>query len=290
MVKSGFLVIDKPEGYTSHDVVARLRHFYKTKKIGHTGTLDPNVTGVLPIAIGKATRAIEYLEDTKAYDAEMTLGIETDTLDRWGTVVKRGSTDVSEALIRKVFDDFIGLQMQIPPMYSAVHVQGVRLHQLARVGKEVDRPARQIEIHAMGIKEIDGSRIRFNVSCSAGTYIRQLISDMGKAMGTFAHLSELRRSRSGIFLLKDAYSLDKIEAMNYEERNGLLLPIDSAIDLPQIGLDEKHGFALRNGQRLPIRHEDTEAIKTYAGGVFYGVASVKDGLMKMNKLFLEDES
>lgn len=288
MVKSGFLVVDKPQGYTSHDVVARIRRFFQTKKVGHTGTLDPNVTGVLPLAIGKATRAIQYLESSKSYSATMTLGTETDTHDIWGQVVEKGPDHVSESVIRQVFEDFIGPQMQTPPMYSAVQVDGVRLHQLARAGKVIERPAKEIEIYRMEITEMDGGGIAFNVSCSAGTYIRQLIADMGRAMGTFAHLSALRRTQAGHFTLEQAHSLDQIESMGLDQRYNLLLPIDQAIDLARIDLPSQHAFALQNGQRIRVQEADQDALKVYVDGVFYGVASIGAGLLKIDKLFLED--
>lgn len=288
MVKSGFLVIDKPQAYTSHDVVARIRSFYQTKKVGHTGTLDPNVTGVLPVAIGKATRAIQYLDSTKAYAATMTLGSETDTHDAWGQVVERGPAQVPELVIRKIFSEFTGPQLQTPPMYSAVQVDGVRLHQLARAGKVIDRPAKEIVIHQLEITDLDGSAIAFNVSCSSGTYIRQLIADMGRAMGTVAHLSALQRTRAGIFTLAEAHSLDQIEKMDLHQRYGLLLPIDGALDLPRIDLSSRHAFALKNGQRVQVKEADRTALKAYVGGVFYGVASIQSSLLKIDKLFLEE--
>jgi tRNA pseudouridine55 synthase len=218
----GFLNINKPAGWTSHDVVARLRKVLGTDlksvpsrlKIGHTGTLDPAATGVLPICLGKATKLARFLTETdKEYRAVMRLGETTDTQDATGKILsRRPIEDVTEDRIREILALFRGAIRQIPPMYSAVKVEGQRLYKAARAGREVDRAPRTIVIHRLELVRIEGPDVTLEVSCSKGTYIRTLCADIGERLGPGAHLHRLERTRSGPFRLEDAATLSEVEA------------------------------------------------------------------------------
>ncbi len=235
----GILNINKPAGMTSHDVVAELRRILREKKVGHTGTLDPDATGVLPVCLGKATKIIQFLQDDeKGYEGTITLGIVTDTLDAKGRVLRISDNDRAELDdVRNVFRNFVGEIDQIPPMVSAIKVQGKRLYRIARQGKVVSRKPRKVHIYDLelldlyeapcpllrdqqlaegtGIQDVDPSRpftmIDFRVRCSRGTYVRALAADIGDALGCGAHISRLVRTRSGVFELRDSVSLEEIQ-------------------------------------------------------------------------------
>ncbi|ANA40414.1 pseudouridine synthase [Geobacter anodireducens] len=211
----GFIVIDKPAGLTSHDVVARVRRTLRQKKAGHTGTLDPFATGVLPVAVGEGTKAIPYLdESTKVYRATLMLGAATDTQDHTGQVVHAGDWQHLESqTVRDVISSFTGKLSQLPPMFSALKRDGVPLYKLARTGREVEREPREIEIFSLVIDAIDLPLVTFTLSCSRGTYVRTLAHDMGERLGCGAHLTELRRLSSGLFDLDRAISLERLSAL-----------------------------------------------------------------------------
>ncbi len=209
----GVLVVDKPAGMTSHDVVHRLRKALKTRRIGHTGTLDPMATGVLPVAVGEGTRTVQFLmEEQKGYRATLRLGETTDTQDAEGQVLERRSTEgVTPEAVLEAARRFVGTLRQIPPMYSALKKDGVPLYKLARKGIEVEREPREVEIARLEILEIDLPSVTLEVDCSKGTYIRTLAHDLGQTLGCGAHLTALRRIRSGRFLEGDALPLAEIE-------------------------------------------------------------------------------
>lgn len=211
---NGFLVVDKPVGITSHDVVARVRRAFGMKRVGHTGTLDPFATGVLPVALGAGTKAIPFLDEAvKEYQAVMRLGTATDTLDITGSVISTGDwSHVSKALIMETFAGFTGSIAQIPPMYSAVKQGGVPLYRLARKGETVERQERQVVIHSIVVDRLNFPDVTFTVRCSRGTYIRTLADDIGKALGCGAHLVELRRKASGLFDLAMAIPFAALSA------------------------------------------------------------------------------
>jgi len=213
-VPDGFLVVDKPAGITSHDVVARVRRTFGMKRVGHTGTLDPFATGVLPVALGAGTKAIPYLDETiKEYQAVMRLGAATDTLDVTGAIVAGGDwSHVTAALIQELFSRFTGSITQIPPMYSAVKQGGVPLYRLARKGETVERQERRVTIHSMVIDRLALPDVAFTVRCSRGTYIRTLADDIGRSLGCGAHLVELRRTASGLFDLSMAIPFAALSA------------------------------------------------------------------------------
>ncbi|AJE03278.1 tRNA pseudouridine(55) synthase TruB [Geobacter pickeringii] len=207
----GFIVLDKPVGITSHDVVSAVRRTLRQKKAGHTGTLDPFATGVLPVAIGEGTKAIPFLDEgIKEYQATMVLGSVTDTQDCTGTVIRQSEwEDLAPERIVAAIQSFVGRQSQLPPMFSAVKRNGVPLYKLARKGEEVERTARDIEIYSIAVELVELPLVTFTVSCSRGTYVRALASDIGEALGCGAHLTALRRTKSGPFVIDHALRLDE---------------------------------------------------------------------------------
>jgi tRNA pseudouridine55 synthase len=268
----GVLIVDKPSGWTSHDVVAKLRKLLAIRKVGHTGTLDPSATGVLVMCLGKATRIAEYLVgDDKAYRATLRLGIATDTQDATGAVVQRWSGPLpGETTIRAVMDGFVGPGRQVPPMYSAVKIGGVPLYKTARSGRTVPRPSRDCIIHELKILSVapqassddagDGAAsdvvdVGFEVVCSKGTYIRTLCADMGEALGVGGHLTRLVRLRVGRFLLEEALSLESLARLVEEDRLSTRMhSLASALEnLPSFILDSHAFEAVRHGRSLPAR-------------------------------------
>lgn len=253
----GIIVIDKEVGMTSHDVVAKVRRIMKMKRVGHSGTLDPAVSGVLPVCLGKGTRMVEYLQDMpKEYVAELTLGVSTDTEDQTGTITE--STKVGslpEKEIQRVAESFIGEIEQIPPMYSAVKVDGKRLYQLAREGREVERKPRKAHIYQLDILSTDLKKptpvVRFRVLCSKGTYVRTLCVEIGKALGYPAHMSHLVRTATGPFRQQDAVRLETLEKAATEGKaDQYVLPISAAVQhLPKAVLRTDRSEVL-NGKTL----------------------------------------
>jgi len=260
----GLLIIDKPEGLTSHDVVARVRRILKTKRVGHTGTLDPFATGVLVLLIGKATRLAQFLDkDEKEYEAVIQFGFETDTGDKTGehsTESGLRNEEIIEVLRttdwETVFDSFRGVIEQTPPMYSAKKQGGKKLYELARQGKEVERQPLKITISKLEIIDDDLFRIpqstlRIRVVCSAGTYIRTLAEDIGRRLGIGAHLTHLRRTRAGKFTLAESTSLDELDSTSAR-----LLPIEQAVShLPQFQLESDRVEKTRNGLTTRVREQ-----------------------------------
>ena len=248
MTTEGFLNVHKPVGMTSHDVVSVVRRALGVRRVGHAGTLDPGASGVLPVAVGKATRLIEYITDTdKEYEAVVEFGYETDSGDLDGQIVARSDAPPPEQeTLQKACAAFEGVIEQIPPMHSALKVNGKKLCNLARQGIVVERPARQITIHALELLAYDGAKARLRIVCSKGTYIRVLCADLAKAVGCLGVMTELSRTRVGQFRLEDAVSLDQIREMREE----LLQPIPKAIaHLPQLLLDEGQSRAFCLGQK-----------------------------------------
>ena len=244
----GIINVYKEAGFTSHDVVAKLRGICRQKKIGHTGTLDPQATGVLPVCLGSATRACEMLTDrTKEYVAELLLGQITDTQDTTGTVLEE--REVDEAQVREVIGSFVGGYDQIPPMYSARKVNGKKLYELARAGKEVERQARHVDLPAIEILEIRLPVVKFRVECSKGTYIRSLCADIGGKLGCGGTMQSLVRTRVGEFRLADALTLAQLQELR--DTDGLeeaLLPTDRIFaDFHAVHVEEKWRKLIDNG-------------------------------------------
>ena len=227
----GILLVNKPKGCTSHDVVARLRKKLMIRKIGHAGTLDPNATGLLIMLIGKATRLSQYLiSNDKYYQGVITLGASTDTYDVEGDIQQRyeGSLPKQE-LIKSAFENFLGDQYQLSPMFSAKKVKGVALYKLARKGKTVEREPHFIRIHSLELLEMKDAQLTFYIHCSKGTYVRVFAHDLGKQLGCGGYLEELCRTGSGEFTLENALTLEKIESMSIQEIQRILVPIHKVL-------------------------------------------------------------
>lgn len=238
---SGILIMHKPAGFTSHDVVAKLRGILRTRKIGHGGTLDPMATGVLPVFVGGATKAADYAAaQDKTYVAGFQLGAATDTQDVTGTVTARSEQRASQAAVCAALAAFHGPQKQIPPMYSAVKIDGRKLYDLARKGQQVERPARDIYISEIELLAFDEAAQRgsFRVTCSKGTYVRTIVHDLGERLGTLAAMDALTRIRSGVYTLEQAVSFDQVEqARDAGTLDQLLRPTDSLFaDYPAVTL------------------------------------------------------
>jgi len=250
-VIDGFLVVDKPSGITSHDVVSILRRTLKQKKIGHTGTLDPFATGVLPIALGEGTKAIPFLDESlKEYHAVMQLGISTDTLDYTGSITaQKDWSHLAPEQVHKVIPRFIGTILQLPPMFSAIKQGGVPLYKLARKGETVERKSREVVIHSILIDRIALPEIAFTVRCSRGTYVRTLADDIGQALGVGGHLTRLRRTASGCFTLADSLSLDELASSEPDKllEKRFISIRDALAHLAEFQLTESGCQRVRNG-------------------------------------------
>ncbi|GMQ56957.1 tRNA pseudouridine(55) synthase TruB [Vallitalea sediminicola] len=252
---NGIINIYKEKGYTSFDVVAILRRKLKIKKVGHTGTLDPEAEGVLPVCIGKATKVADYITDTtKTYLATMTLGIETDTEDHTGEVISKKEVTSSKEQIEEAVNSFIGDYSQVPPMYSALKVNGKRLYKLARQGKTIERKARNIYIYNIDIIKIDGNNIDMKVECSKGTYIRTLCADIGTKLGCGAHMSKLIRTKSSLFSINSSI---KLEEVDYYIENNKLNEIVTSIDqvfpnYSKLVIHSRYDKFLYNGNKLKV--------------------------------------
>lgn len=252
----GILPLWKPKGMTSHDCVVKVRKLFHTKKVGHTGTLDPEVEGVLPICIGQATKIVPFLTDsTKTYIAEVSLGIATDTEDAHGNVIEKVNvtTPPSKQIIENVLQLFCGENMQIPPMYSAVKVNGKKLYEYARADEHVERPQRKVQIYQLELMNIDENnrKFTFKVVCSKGTYIRTLCVDIGKHLGFPAHMSNLVRTETGFITETEAVTFKDLEYT--AEKESMLLPISRGIKhLDVLEADEKTKVKVKNGQKLAI--------------------------------------
>ena len=254
---NGILCVDKPQDFTSFDVVAKLRGILRIKRLGHGGTLDPMATGVLPVFVGNATKACDIMPDnTKSYRAGFRLGAVSDTQDVWGEVRESSATAVSREQIEAVIPGFTGRIMQLPPMYSAVQVNGQRLYDLARQGIEVERQAREIEVGSLVLEEYDSSTREgvLSISCGKGTYIRTIISDIGEKLGCGGIMTSLVRTSSGGFGLADCHTLEEIQQARDEERlEELILPIERVFEkLPKLRLGEAQTKMYRNGVKLDI--------------------------------------
>ena len=245
----GVLIIDKPAGMTSHDVVGKVRRLYGTRRVGHTGTLDPMATGVLTVLIGRAAKAAEYLSsDRKTYLATLRLGLTTDTEDTTGEILTQCDHIPDEAAVMAVLPRFRGEIMQIPPMYSALKVNGQKLYDLARRGEVIERQARPITVHRLEAERLNDTDYALTVTCSAGTYIRTLCADIGAALGCGGAMASLRRIEAGGFSLERAYAPAALEEMTEEARLSLLLPIASLFEnLPAITLSAFHERLIRGG-------------------------------------------
>ncbi|MDE7398838.1 MAG: tRNA pseudouridine(55) synthase TruB [Oscillospiraceae bacterium] len=273
---NGVIVVDKPQEFTSFDIVAVMRGILHTKKVGHSGTLDPMATGILPIFIGSATKAISLLPDSnKSYRAGFRLGQTSDTLDIWGSCTEPRTVNISTEMMLQTLEQFTGDIEQIPPMYSALKVNGQKLCDLARKGIKVERKPRPVTISRLELVAFDGAEGIIDIDCSSGTYIRTLIDDIGAALGTGAVMTSLRRTRACGFT--EGYTLEQLKAMSPEELQGLIKPIDEVFsEYPEIHLDERQKTLYLNGVRLDVNRlgnapADGQLCRVYAGE-FLGIA------------------
>jgi tRNA pseudouridine55 synthase len=265
---AGVLVIDKPSGPTSFDVVRRVRGLLRVKKVGHTGTLDPTATGVLPVCVGEATKIAGFiLEGDKAYDAVIRLGEETDTLDAAGKIVRE--LPVPELTAEKVeaaLARFRGTFDQVPPMYSAIKVEGKRLYELARAGETIERRPRQVTVHALVLRDLSAREITVSVRCSKGFFVRSLAQELGEALGTVAHLKALRRTHSGPFQLGQAMPLEQLEKLAPNEREAAvrarLVPmVDALAELPSLRVNEAEARKVAHGVPLEVPAKVTGRVR-----------------------------
>ena len=284
---NGIVIVDKPQDWTSQDVTARLRRVFNTRRIGHGGTLDPMATGVLPVFVGRATRAVEFFEHAdKVYEASLLLGKTTDTEDITGTVLEEKPVNVSESDLLAVLEQFRGEIQQIPPMYSAIKVGGQKLYDLARQGKEVERKSRTITIFALELLEFSGDTAKIRVHCSKGTYIRTLCKDIGQALGCGGCMAALRRTSAGNYTLEQSVKLE--ELLETEAPEKYLLAVDSLFEMhPKVTLTEKQALRCRNGNSFSIDLPEGMYRAYGKQGDFLMLAKVEAGVMSTVKSFFD---
>lgn len=290
---SGIINVKKEAGMTSHDVVFKLRKILQEKKIGHGGTLDPDVTGVLPIAVGKATRMIEYMqEEGKNYEGEITLGYSTTTEDASGDIIERTPVlEIAEQAVDEAMASFVGTITQIPPMYSAVKVKGRKLYEYARAGEEVERPQRQIDIYSFERTSPieladDCARFTFRVRCGKGTYVRTLSVDLGSKLGYASHMSKLERTGSAGMTLADALTIEEIADKVSQEDYSFLRPIEQGVgDLPVVELTSSQVEEARFGRFLTVEHQEA-LLAGFHQGRLIAILEQREDYYKPRKVFL----
>ena len=284
---NGIVIVDKPAGWTSQDVTARLRRVFNTRRIGHGGTLDPMATGVLPVFVGRATRGVEFFEHAeKAYEAVLRLGLTTDTEDVSGEVLEQRGVNVSEAEFLGILPQFRGEIQQIPPMYSALKVNGQKLCDLARKGVEVERKPRTITIFELECIEFSGITARLRVRCSKGTYIRTLCKDIGQALGCGGCMESLRRIQAGEYTIDEAVPLDAL--LETEDPGQYLRTVDTLFrNDPAVTLTAKQELRCRNGNSFSIALADGKYRAYSENGEFLMLAQVDGGVMSTLKSFFE---
>ena len=287
---NGIILIDKPQGWTSHDVVGKLRGILHERRIGHSGTLDPLATGLLVVFIGRATRAVEFAEaDRKEYVAGLRLGMNTDTQDITGRIISKETDIPDEPEVRIAIERFRGELEQIPPMYSAVKIGGKKLYELARKGESIERKPRHITIFGLEITGRSDNDYILDVVCSKGTYIRTLCHDIGAALDCGGCMSSLRRTKSGVFSVDNAYTIAEIqEAADRREEEKLLLPIDTLFaGYTKLSVDADSEKKLKNGCIINTSSPDGRFRVYSEDGEFLLLGDVKDGVMKTVKNFFE---
>ena len=284
---NGILLVDKPQDWTSHDVVAKLRGVFGERRIGHSGTLDPLATGLLVVFLGKATKAVEFSEAAeKEYLAHLRIGIETDTQDITGTVLHTSAETPDRAALEAVLPQFCGEIQQIPPMYSAIKVNGKKLYDIARRGGEVERQPRSIFIHELSVLGEENGEFVLRIRCSKGTYIRTLCHDIGKALGCGGVMTALRRTRVGGYDVQDAHTVAALSEMERDEAESLLLPLDSVFsDLQAVTLSCQNEAHCRNGRPFSLQLSDGSYRLYGKDGQFLMVASVESEQVRALKRF-----
>ena len=286
---NGIVIIDKPQGWTSQDVTARLRRVFNTRRIGHGGTLDPMATGVLPVFVGRATRGVEFFEHAeKTYETVLRLGMTTDTEDISGNVLTEQDAFVTGEELEAVLEKFRGDILQVPPMYSALKINGQKLVDMARKGKTVERQPRPITIHELTLLGMEAEGIRLRVRCSKGTYIRTLCKDIGEALGCGGCMAALRRVQAGEYTIDEAVPL--LQLLEETEPEKFLRPVDTMFrNYPAVTLSEKQALRCRNGNSFSVKLEEGTYRAYDQDGAFLMLAKVEDGVMSTIKSFFEVE-
>ena len=290
MGMNGIILVDKPCGWTSHDVVGKLRGILHERRIGHSGTLDPMATGLLVVFAGRATRAVEFAEaDSKEYIAGLRLGVSTDTQDTTGNVLNTCETLPSKDELIAAANGFLGEISQIPPMYSAIKINGKKLYELARRGEIVERSPRKVTISKLELVGEDKCDYILDIHCSKGTYIRTLCSDIGDKLGCGGCMSSLRRVKAGVFSITQAYTMEQIQAAaDLGGLDGIIIPVDTLFtDKPKLTVNEFEEKKLRNGNTIKIKSADGTYRVYSESGEFLLLAEVKDNLLKTIKSFFE---
>ena len=284
---NGIVIVDKPQGWTSQDVTARLRRVFNTRRIGHGGTLDPMATGVLPVFVGRATRGVEFFEHAeKTYETVLRLGLTTDTEDITGTVLTQSDAFVTGEMLEAVLEKFRGQIMQVPPMYSALKVNGQKLVDLARKGKEVERQPRPITIHELTLLGMEADGIRLRVRCSKGTYIRTLCKDIGEALGCGGCMAQLRRVSAGEYTIEEAVPLQTL--LDAQDPAPYLRQVDTMFrNYEAVTLTEKQELRCRNGNSFSVKLPDGTYRAYSQTGEFLMLAKVNDSVMSTIKSFFE---
>lgn len=284
---NGIVIIDKPAGWTSQDVTARLRRVFGTRRIGHGGTLDPMATGVLPVFVGRATRGVEFFEHAeKTYETELLLGVATDTEDTTGTMLFRREVSVTPEQLTAVLERFRGEIMQIPPMYSALKVNGQKLCDLARKGRQVERQPRPVTIHELTLLSREGDTLRLRVRCSKGTYIRTLCADIGEALGCGGCMQALRRTQAGEYTIAEAVPLQQL--LESPEPETYLRDVDTMFrGYPGVKLTANQEKRCRNGNAFSVSLPGGTYRAYSQSGEFLMLAKVEDGVMSTIKSFFD---
>ena len=284
---NGIVIVDKPQDWTSQDVTARLRRVFQTRRIGHGGTLDPMATGVLPVFVGRATRAVEFFEHAeKTYETVLRLGLTTDTEDITGTILTEGPVSVTDEQAEQALDAFRGEIFQVPPMYSALKINGQKLCDLARKGREVERKPRPVTIHELTFLGREGDNLRLRVRCSKGTYIRTLCKDIGETLGCGGCMAQLRRVAAGNYTADQAVPLAQL--LESEHPEAYLLPVDSLFQqYPAVTLTPNQETRCRNGNAFSLNREDGTYRAYSRSGEFLMLARVQDSVMSTIKSFFD---
>lgn len=285
----GIILLDKRLGVSSNQALQEVRRLLNANKAGHTGSLDPLATGVLPLCFGEATKVSALmLDDDKRYTVTMQLGIMTDTGDSEGQIVSRMPVPLfDDKQLRECLQSFLGDIDQVPPMYSALKHQGKKLYELAREGKTVDRPARRIRIHDLNLLAFDTHSITLDVACSKGTYIRSLSEDIGHALGTCATVIALRRTAAGMFDIEQTHTWPELQAMNKDDLQSLLLPVDFPLrDIPALPLDDEQALRIQQGQQIRIDTSPSGTMRLYHQELFLGLGEILlNGKLAPKKIF-----
>ena len=288
---NGIVIIDKPQEWTSNDVVSRLRRVFNTRRIGHGGTLDPMATGVLPVFVGSATRGVEFFEHAeKTYETVLRFGLTTDTEDTTGKTITEQEVFLTDADVLAVLPKFRGDILQVPPMYSALKVNGQKLYDLARKGREVERQPRPITIHELELLDFDGQNARLRVRCSKGTYIRTLCKDIGEALGCGGCMAELRRVQAGEYTLEGSVPLRRLLDISEagEDVEHFLRPVDSMFaSVPKMTLTEANARRVRNGNHFNCNAAPGRYRVYSPEGEFLALCQWEDGVMSTIKSFFE---